>query len=286
MEMTKPKAKLDGLRAEIDEIDETLHDLVVRRTEVVEKIAQRKGRQTTSGMRPGREAEILRGLAARHKGPFPIGALIRIWREMIASLTAIQGPYSIAVYAGGVDQGYWDLARDHFGSHTLVTAYSTRRDVLTQVSEGGATHGVLPFPSEHDDPPWWGRLSTPEMPRVVLRLPFAGLGNARGEAPEALVIARVAPEETGDDHTLLVVETTDEVSGIALNDMLVKANLRANVITSYGKGLRLHLVDAGGFLEPDDVGVQLLSARDAVERVVLVGAYPTPLAVPATASKK
>ena len=283
--MAKPKAKLDTLRQEIDGIDEALHELIARRTDIVGKIAEMKGHQENSGMRPGREAEILRGLAGRHTGPFPVGALVRIWREMMASLTAMQGPFSIAVYAGGGgDQGYWDLARDYFGSHTLVTAYSTRRDVLTQVAEGGATHGVLPFPSEHDDPPWWGRLCTPDAPRIVLRLPFAGAGNARGEAPAALVIARLPPEPTGNDRTLMVIETSEDVNGNAVNGMLRKAKMEASVISTHGRDVRIHLVDAKGFLDDDDVGVQLLSARDAVDRVMLVGAYPAPLgdAGPAT----
>lgn len=281
--MTEPKAKLDGLRGEIDEIDAALHDLIMRRTAIVEKIAEKKGKQATSGMRLAREIAILRRLAADHRGRFPVAALVRMWREMISSLTAMQGPYAVAVYAGGSEQGYWDLARDHFGSHTLVTAYSTRRDVLTQVSEGGATHGVLPFPSEHDDPPWWGRLSSPNVPRIVLRLPFAGLGNARGEAPEALVIARVAPEPTGDDHTLMVVETSEDVSNLALTEMLGKAKLAASVIASHEKNLHIHLVDARGFLTDGDVGVQLLSARDQVHQVALVGAYPAPLDLTAPA---
>ena len=63
--MAKPKVKLDKLRQEIDDIDDALQDLIVRRTDVVGRIAEKKGRQMHSGMRPAREAEILRGLAAR-----------------------------------------------------------------------------------------------------------------------------------------------------------------------------------------------------------------------------
>lgn len=279
--MNGPKGNLDGLRREIDEIDTAVHDLIMRRAAIVEQIADAKGEQTSSGMRPGREAEILRRLVARHDGPFPRGSLVRIWREIIASLTAMQGPYSIAVYASGRDQGYWDLARDHFGSHTRITAYATRRDVLTQVFEGAATHGVLPFPSEHDDPPWWGRLYGPEAPRIVLRLPFADLGNVRGEEPEALVIARIEPEPTGDDRTLLVVETTEPLGRRALDEMLGKAKMVGQSVGSHSKDLHLHLhlVEVEGFLGEDDVGPQMLAARDKVERVMLVGAYPSPLPV-------
>ncbi len=275
--MRKTEAELDELRREIDDIDTALHDLIMRRTEVVRRIADTKSRSGVSAMRPGREAEILRRLAARHHGPFPRGALVRIWREIIASVTAMQGPYAIAVYSDGSDKGYWDMARDHFGSHTDLTPYATRRDVLAQVSEGRATHGVLPFPTEHDDPPWWGRLFAPDAPRIVMRLPFADLGNARGESPQALVIARIAPEPTGDDRTLLVVETADAVGRAAMDDMLAKAKLSAQTIAAHGKALNLHLVEAAGFLDDRDVGVQLLAARDPVETVMIVGAYPAPL---------
>ena len=276
--MNEPTGNLGDLRREIDEIDTTLHDLIMRRTAIVEKISAAKGKQDSSGMRPGREALILRRLVARHEGAFPRDSLVRIWREIIAPLTAMQGPYAIAVYAGERDQGYWDLARDHFGSHTRITACDTPRDVLTQVFEGAATHGVLPFPSEHDDPPWWGRLYGPEAPRVALRLPFAEPGNARGEEPEALVIARVAAEATGDDLSLLVIETTEEVGRTGFDEMLAKANMPGRCVgTHSSKGVHLNLVEAEGFLTEQDVGPQLLAARDTVERVMLIGAYPAPL---------
>lgn len=273
-----PNDSLDALRREIDEIDTALHDLIMRRCEVVERIAAAKGSQSASAMRPGREAEILRRLTARHRGAFPRGSLVRAWREIIAAVTAMQGPYSIAVYSDGSDQGYWDMARDHFGSHTDITPYAGRRDVLTQVFDGRATHGVLPFPSDHDDPPWWGRLYDQDAPRVVLRLPFGDLGNARGESPRALVIARVAPEATGDDRTLLVVETVREVGRAAVDDMLAKAKVSARTIASHRNDLHLHLVEADGFLDESDAGIQLFAARDVVGGVMQIGAYPAPLA--------
>lgn len=273
-----PNDSLDALRREIDEIDTALHDLIMRRCEVVEHISAAKGSNPASSMRPGREAEILRRLAERHRGQFPRGSLVRIWREMIAALTAMQGPYSIAVYSDGSDRGYWDMARDHFGSHTDLTPHASRRDVLAEVFEGRATHGVLPFPSDHDDPPWWGRLYGQDAPRVVLRLPFGDPGNARGESPQALVIARLAPESTGDDRTLLVVETAAEVGRGAVDDMLVKAGMSARIIASHRNDLHLHLVEADGFLEADDAGIQLFAARDVIDGVMPIGAYPAPLA--------
>jgi len=96
--MDTPQGNLDDLRGEIDEIDTALHDLIMRRAAIVENIAAAKGEQTASGMRPAREAEILRRLVARHSGPFPRASLVRIWREIISAVTAMQGPYSVALF--------------------------------------------------------------------------------------------------------------------------------------------------------------------------------------------
>ncbi|TAN57065.1 MAG: chorismate mutase, partial [Magnetospirillum sp.] len=90
--MSQDSATLDQLRREIDRIDDTIHDLLMQRSAVVESIAAAKpaGRVT---LRPGREAAILRRLLGRHRGPFPKMALVRIWREIMGALVALQGPF-------------------------------------------------------------------------------------------------------------------------------------------------------------------------------------------------
>lgn len=77
--MTSSDATLQSLRRQIDRIDDQLHDLIMARAALVEQVAAAK---PDSGvpLRPGREAEILRRLIARHAGRFPKGALVRIWR--------------------------------------------------------------------------------------------------------------------------------------------------------------------------------------------------------------
>ena len=275
--MHEPKENLDALRREIDEIDTALHDLIMRRASVVEHIAATKGRPASSAMRPGREAEILRRLAARHGGPFPRAALLRIWRELIASLTAMQGPYAIAVYADGADQGCWDLARDHFGSHTDIAAFRSPLDVLARVADGKATQGVLPYP-DAQSAAWWARLGGVDAPRIVQYLPFAEPGNARGEGLRALVLARVAPEPTGNDRTLLLVETAGATARNAVDAMLARAGVNGRAVASQTTAPFLTLVDAEGFLGETDAGLVALAAQDGVRRIATVGAYPVPLA--------
>src|ERR1700730_11841719 len=84
-DMSSNKPTLDDLRRQIDAIDDQLHDLIMRRTEVVEAIGKEKKDGKVPPSRPGREAIILRRVAARHSGNFPAVALVRMWREMLAA---------------------------------------------------------------------------------------------------------------------------------------------------------------------------------------------------------
>ncbi len=142
------KRSLDDLRREIDEIDDAIHDLIMRRADVVKHVSAAKKGTTALPIRPSREAHMLRRLASRHDGPFQLSALARMWHEMIAAFTMIQASYKIAVFADAQHHTLWDLARDQFGSQTPMVALETRREVIQQVLGGEAEVGVLPPPME------------------------------------------------------------------------------------------------------------------------------------------
>ena len=270
------KPNLDDLRREIDEIDTSLHDLIMRRAAIVEQVAEAKGPQLDSGMRPGREARILRRLAARHEGHFGRGSLLRIWREIVSTLTAMQGPYSVAVFTDDSD-GLWDLTRDHFGSYTSLSSCATRREVVAGVADGNWTHGVLPYPAETDDRPWWDGLWSPDGPRVVLRLPFVEPGNVRDRGVSALVIARVPPEPSDDDRSLLLMETTVEVRRPVIGELLTAAGLEGENICAAADGTTQYLAEVAGFLENSDDRLVKLAKQKNIERVRVIGSYPVPL---------
>src|SRR6185437_12724944 len=75
---------LEDLRRRIDEIDDQIHDLLMRRAELVEAIGNSKKSENAPVLRPGREARILRRLVARHRGRLPRSVLVRLWRELLS----------------------------------------------------------------------------------------------------------------------------------------------------------------------------------------------------------
>src|SRR5207245_4979220 len=116
--MSTTPSDLKGLRRRLDEIDDNLQDLLIDRAEIVALVAASKKGDNQPVFQPAREAEIVRRLVGRHRGAFPVATLIRMWREMLAATVRLQSTFSVAVFASADRPGFWDLARDHYGSNT------------------------------------------------------------------------------------------------------------------------------------------------------------------------
>ena len=284
--MTSPVESLESLRREIDAIDDQMHDLLMRRVEIVGRVASVKNRDASPVfIRPEREAMILRRLAGRHGGRLPAKIMVRVWREILAAAADMQSPLTVAVYAPDDAVGYWDLARDHYGSGTRMSLHGAANAVVRAVVDGSATVGVVPLPQDGEPEPWWPLLvgAGEDAPSVVTRLPFVA-NDARPAEPEgALAIARMTQQPTGDDVSMIVVETDVEVSRDRLNEALQTAGLPASVIAVWrdadGGASRLHLVQATDFLAPDDARLAALGAAlaERILRIVPLGGYAVPL---------
>lgn len=272
---------LDKLRSEIDRLDDDLHDTLMKRAEIVERIGGLKEDSRQMPLRPGREAEILRRIVARHGGGFPKPAVVRIWREMLSGMCAIQGRITAAVYAPEQGAGCLDLARGHYGVCTPVMPFRLASQVVRAVTEGSATIGVLPMPGMEDAESWWIGLmgDSPGLPRIITRLPFSGPGTGRGDETEALVVAGCFADSTGCDRSWIGVETVPDVSSGRLRSVLAAAGLEptASVATRLFETSWRHLVEIAGPLDDGDPRLsRLLEAGDPVRRCVPLGGHPVP----------
>jgi len=286
--MTSPPVTLDELRRRIDTVDDRLHDLILERAALVEAVAAAKKGDGTPTLRPGREAAILRRLAARHRGRFPRQSLVRLWREILGGAVAIQGKFAVAVTAPDGAPGLWDLARDHFGSHLSMLPLRSPAEVVSAVGEGRAAVGIVPVPSDDERAPWWPSLVNvgPNGPRVLARLPFAAGSNARRGKDDAFVIGFGTPDASGDDVTLLLIETEGPVSRAKLGAAFEKTGPRMNFLAGAAPepGRALNLVELDDLVLPDDARVATATTQlgGSVKSVRLFGTYPRPLAAEAS----
>jgi chorismate mutase len=273
---------LDVLRQEIDLIDGELHSLIGRRAALVDRISAAKPRGGLA-LRPGREAQVMRKRLARNEGPFPASAIYRIWREMMCAFTLMQTPdIKVAICRPADQPGFWDLARDHFGCQIPLVAHDTPAQVLAAVRANPCTLGIVPAPIEADSAPWWPLLSGREttLPNVVARLPFVVMPNARARGISAFVLARMEPEESGDDRSLISIEVDTGVSRDRIAGALVKAGLPpfASALDRVVGPMHHYLLELPGVIADADKRLAKLEAALGMKdgRVAAIGAYAVP----------
>jgi chorismate mutase / prephenate dehydratase len=272
---------LPALRAELDRLDDAMHALLLKRAKVVEHVA-RAGKR--AAWRPGREASIVRRLLHNHSGSLPPQTVVRIWRELLAGTTAMQGPFALAVCEPKHDAAYTQVAREHFGALTPLHAFGSPAQAMAEVARGAAAVAVLPLPSETDSArdAWWTGLLQNEQPRiyVVARLPFWAAPRP-DSAPhaQALVVATTAPDPSEADRSILGLELDMDVSRARLTSAFAAVGLQLGTVIlrrTQGAPVAHALADVEGFITDDD---PRLARLQSVQRPPLVlGAY----AVPAT----
>ena len=290
--MTAASRSIDELRRDIDVIDDEMHELLMRRIKIVEAVgAVKKAQPGDLFIRPAREAQILRRLVERHRGSFPAPVVVRIWREMLAATSRLQGPFSVAVHAPEKSVGYWDMARDHYGSATQTTLHRTSNPVIRAVADGTTTIGVLPAPQDGDDDPWWPKLLTAgdNMPHIIARLPFIDYDDGRFEDLDALAIALTNQEPSGDDVSLVAVEATAGLSRKSLKEAFIAGGLPASDIEVWSEDAaaenRFHLVSVADFVGPGDARLDAAADRlgEQITRIIGLGGYAVPIGRPQSA---
>jgi len=280
--MLSTQADLDELRRRLDRIDDSLQDLLIERAEVVRRVAEEKRTGSLAPYVPAREAEIIRRLTRRQGDRFPTGTLVRIWRELLAATTRMQGPFAVGVCAPPDLLAVWDLARDHYGSQTPMTAYQSTFQVIRAVAERRLAVGVLPMPQDGDADPWWPHLPSfdVESPRVIARLPFGPRGNARGDGAAALAIGLATFQPSGADRTLLVSENTVEISRGRMVAAFTAVGLICTFLTSFAQGEAVNsLIELDGYVAASDARLDEFRARLGADlyRLVAIGGYAMPL---------
>jgi chorismate mutase/prephenate dehydratase len=271
---------LAALRAEIDRLDDTLHATLMRRAEVVAAVAGLRAKRATP-LRPGREAAIIRRLLARHHGALPRPAIVRLWRELLAATTAMQGRFALAVCETDPAEATVALAREHFGALTPLGRHCTAADAIRAVRQGAAAVAVLPMPAEDEsDAAWWPALLRGEGPRlhIVGRLPFWAPRPEGAPRAQALVVSAADPDPSGEDRSLLGLELAAGTSRTRLGATLAAAGFAPRAIflrRPDAAPVTQALVEVEGFVAEDD---KRLPAIGPLPRPpVVLGAYAVPI---------
>jgi chorismate mutase-like protein len=274
-----PVTSLAELRRELDSIDDRLHDLLMARAEVVERVALDPAKPGLK-IRPGREASIIRRLLARNAGALPGQAIMRLWREIFATALIIEGGQTVAVCARDEHSDLPALAREHFGPLTALHRHRNPAQALADIERGTAQVAVLPPPGEEADGHWWTALmgTGPRPLSVIAKLPFWTRRAEGAPAGDAYVVAAIRPDASGQDRGLIALELNADVSRTRIISILTAAGFAPGQIwlkRDGGDTRSLALVEIEGLVEDGDERLAQITGLDAPASVI--GGFAVPL---------
>lgn len=278
--------ELTELRQKIDEIDEVIIRKIIERTQIVKQVGELKQKTSTSPcpIRPRREAEMVRRIIERFRPTdFPAGSAAAIWRIIIGASTGLESKLTLSVFADEKENSLYWLAREYFGSNAPIIKQSHIKRIIGDVIDGKAVVGIVPFLRSADTSNWWTVLLQhgDNIPKIFAHVPFVYTDIPGKDVPSALALAKLAPEPSGDDMSLVVIEADPNVSQHRLQTVFTNAKLEVTWINiaNLSPASRHHLVEIKGFItvQHEEFSAAISALGASVFTTHFLGAYATPM---------
>jgi chorismate mutase/prephenate dehydratase len=136
--------ELKKLRKKIDQIDNSILDLLNRRAQIILEISKIKKEKRKSVYSPERQTDILRRLIQRNKGPLSKEAIEAIYREIMSCSLSLQRQLKVA-YLGPPATFTHLAALKKFGSQVKYIPCLTISDIFLVVEKDEVDYGVVPI---------------------------------------------------------------------------------------------------------------------------------------------
>lgn len=250
----KGAAALAELRAKIDTIDAEIHRLLIERGTVIDALIGTKGTSRPgAAFRPGREADMMRRLVARHAGLLPLATVEHIWREIITTFTRMQAPFDVAIDVNTEPERMRDLARFYFGFSVNLEPLSGPSAVVAHVAETNDL-GVIALRQPAEEGAWWRGLGGRAAPQVMAMLPYIDADGRPADLP-AVVISPPLADPTPPEVAIIAVSGKAPKGGMVLaeaeGERLVaiaadKVPASATILGGIARGIAID--GAGGLL--------------------------------------
>ncbi len=141
-----PGKALAAVRGRIDAVDEKIQQLLNERARLAQQVGISKSRdgRTIDFYRPEREAEVLRRVRERNRGPLRDEEVLRLFREIMSACLAQQEPLKVA-YLGPEATFSQTAVLTHFGHSVRALPLGSIDEVFQEVESAAADFGVVPI---------------------------------------------------------------------------------------------------------------------------------------------
>ncbi len=135
---------LESARERIDAVDEAIHDLLNERATLAQLVGISKHERghLVDFYRPEREAEVLRRVKERNRGPLRDEEVLRLFREIMSACLAQQEPLKVA-FLGPEGTFTQTAVLTHFGHSVRALPLPSVDEVFREVESGHVDFGVV-----------------------------------------------------------------------------------------------------------------------------------------------
>ncbi len=141
----KDDPRLRDLRKRIDDLDARIQELVAERARCAQQVGALKQQNGSQNLyRPEREAQVLRQVIERNRGPLADEEIARLFREIMSACLALESPLQV-VFLGPEGTFTQAAALKHFGHSVRIRPLAAIGEIFREVESGAADFGVVPI---------------------------------------------------------------------------------------------------------------------------------------------
>ena len=211
---------LAELRREIDRLDAVMHEALMERGRIIDRLIATKGTTASgSAFRPEREASMMLALLQRHHGLLPLDAIEGIWRIVISTFTHVQAPFAVHADVSVESDAVRDSARFHFGFTVPLRPCPDAGAAIAAVAASRGDLALIPVAGARSA--WWRALEDEDAPKIIAHLPFLDRPDHPAAIPLMVVAKSVSGEGLGGIRLYALDGRPDEAALVAVGARMV-----------------------------------------------------------------
>lgn len=270
---------LNEIREEIDAIDNNVHDLLMRRADLVNSVASAKKKEGLQIVQPAREAAMIRRLLSRHSGPLPKSTIVGIWRELVGAVALLQTGIRVSIVEQNNNPVSQELGKGYFGRVVPTERMNNPAEAISSVLEDKTSFAVMPWPVHGDENPWWSHLFVQKDLCIITALPYGAENIEQGDQ-KALILSKIKFMESGNDVSIIGLELKGDLRRDKIEEDLGTLGIEvANIHSaksSFHDRARIHFIEILGFIKDSESQLAKIKELfgDNYYDAVMLGGYP------------
>ncbi|MFT6332998.1 MAG: chorismate mutase [Lentimonas sp.] len=198
--------KLLQLRSKIDQIDDSLIDLINQRIAVVKEVGvYKESINDKFFVRSAREADMIKDLIRKSNPAIPQALIINIWRKMITCANVLEQNLQIALFNPDEIIDYQYLIKEYYGDFIAVKSFKNVQEVVDEIESGRSQIAIFALP-EKQEINWWSNLMNQDQLKIYALIPLV-----ENSGKKLVAAAIKAPEKSSEDFTLVVINSSEKL---------------------------------------------------------------------------